>query len=147
MHLVRGHDTVLVDGQVGDLIALLFEALQRVEHGVVLEGGGDDVPLLLGRAQAGAGADGLVVAFAAAGGEVDLLGICAQQGRHAVPGVAQGFLGPLPQLIEAGGVAPGVLGGLHHDLQGMGAQFGGGRVVSVDHGSFLSVSVSYSISV
>ena len=147
LHLVRGDDAVLVDGQVGDLIALLLEALERVEHGVVLEGGGDDVAFALGRAQAGAGADGVVVALAAAGGEVDLLGVRAQQRRHAAPGVTEGFLGPLPQLVEAGGVAPGVLGGLHHDLQGVGAQLGGGRVVSVDHCSFLSVSFSYSISV
>ena len=73
LHLLRRHDAVFVDRQVGNFAALLLEALEGVEHGVVLEGGGHDVALVLGRAQAHAGTDGLVVPLAAAGGEVYFL--------------------------------------------------------------------------
>ena len=126
-----------MDGQIGDLVALLLQALEGVEHGVVLKGGGDDVALILGRPQPGAGADCLVVALAAAGGEVDLLGLCAQDLRHARPGIVQGLLGGLPQAVEAGGVAPQLRRRFGHDLEGPGTHPRGGRVVSIYHGKCL----------
>ena len=47
-HLLRRHQTFAAHVQKGHLEALLLQALQAVENGVMLKGGGDDVhfPLL-----------------------------------------------------------------------------------------------------
>ena len=61
----------LPDVQIGNFKALFFQLRQRVQHGVMLKSGGDDVLFALLLAVAGGGDDGLIVGLAAAGGEVN----------------------------------------------------------------------------
>ena len=133
--LLGRDQAVLVDVQIGHGEALFFELLQRVEHGVVLKGRGDDVGLALLFADDRGAADGLVVGLGAAGGEGDLSGICAQDRCAAGAGVLQGFLGFLTDRVEARGVAED---GLHigqHRVDGRPAHLGRCSVVSIDsHG-------------
>ncbi len=73
-HVVDLYDAALVHGEEGNIKAVLLQPGQGVEHGVVLDGGGDEVGLALTLAQQGGADNGLVVRLAAAGGEVDLPG-------------------------------------------------------------------------
>ena len=70
-HLLRRHDADGADGEQLDLEALFFELLERVQHGVVLECGRNDVLFALAFAETRGGEDGLIVGLAAAGGEVN----------------------------------------------------------------------------
>ena len=70
-HLLRRHGTDGADGEQLDGEALFFELLERVQHGVVLERGRNDVLFALAFAEARGGEDGLIVGLAAAGGEVN----------------------------------------------------------------------------
>ena len=78
-HFVRVDEAAAVDGHAGDLVAALLEVLAGLEHGVVLDGGGDEVPALLAL-RIGRTEDGPVVRLGPAAGEVDLLGLGAQAG-------------------------------------------------------------------
>ena len=70
-HLLRRHGADGADGEQLDGEALFFELLERVQHGVVLECGRNDVLFALAFAEARGGEDGLIVGLAAAGGEVN----------------------------------------------------------------------------
>ena len=71
---VLGVDAALpVRLEVGHLVALALQVPAGLQHGGVLNGGGDDV-LALPAVQLHPSADGPVVALGAAGGEVHLLG-------------------------------------------------------------------------
>ena len=72
LHLLSGDVVSLPDVQIGNFKALFFQLRQRVQHGVMLKSGGDDVLFALLLAVAGGGDDGLIVGLAAAGGEDDL---------------------------------------------------------------------------
>ena len=61
------------DGEVRDGVALFLEALAGVEHGLVLDDGGDDVEAII-LVELGDAFDREVVALRRAGGEDDLLG-------------------------------------------------------------------------
>ena len=66
-HGVRVHQALPVHRQDGDLVALLLQEMAGLQHRVVLDGGGDDVVLLL----AGSIQDpleGVVVSLGAAAG-------------------------------------------------------------------------------
>ena len=69
-----------VDRQVGDLESLGLQLPARVQHALVLRLRGDHVSLLPA-IEAGDALDGDVVALGGAGGEHDLLGVGADQGR------------------------------------------------------------------
>ena len=132
LHLLRGDVVALGNIQQRHLEAFLFQLLQRVQHCVMLKGGGDDVQLSLALTQAGSGNDGLVVRLAAAGGEVDLPGLAAQTGGDGRPGGFQLLLGLLADAMEAGGVAVVVFKAAQHSLQGGAAHFCGSRVVGIN---------------
>ena len=70
-HLLRRHGADGANGEQFDLEALFFELLERVQHGVVLECGRNDVLFALALAEASGGENGLIVGLAAAGGEVN----------------------------------------------------------------------------
>ena len=70
-HLLRRHGADGADGEKLDLEALFFKLLERVQHGVVLERGRNDVLFAFAFAEARGGEDGLIVGLAAAGGEVN----------------------------------------------------------------------------
>ena len=70
-HLLRRHGADGADGEKLDGEALFFELLERVQHGVVLERGRNDVLFAFAFAEARGREDGLIVGLAAAGGEVN----------------------------------------------------------------------------
>ena len=70
-HLLRRHGADGADGEKLDGEALFFELLERVQHGVVLECGRNDVLFAFAFAEVRGGEDGLIVGLAAAGGEVN----------------------------------------------------------------------------
>ena len=93
-----------MDIQQGDGKALPLQGLQGVEDGVVLKGGGDDVPLALPGAQVGGGEEGLGVGLAAAGGKGDLPELAAQAGGDPGPGLGQGLRRRWPSLWRLEGL-------------------------------------------
>ena len=106
-----------------------------MEDGVVFDGTGDEAGAAVGFPPGGSGAEGLVVAFTASGGESDLPGPAAQQPGDGFPGGDQGPGGFLPQGIGAGGVAVLFCKIRQHGLQDLGQDPGGGCIVSIDeHG-------------
>ena len=79
-------EAVAVGGQAGDAGAVFFEEDRVIEHGGVLDGGGDD--MALGGIGGEGGEEGGVVALGGAAGEDDLAGGGAELGGD----VAAGFL-------------------------------------------------------
>ena len=71
LDLLRRHGADGADGEQLDGEALFFKLFQRVQHGVVLECGRNDVLFAFAFAEARGGEDGLIVGLAAAGGEVN----------------------------------------------------------------------------
>src|SRR5699024_4480 len=95
LYLLGLHIVPLFHGQQGDLKAFLFQLFQGVKHGVVLKSGGNDVLFALLGSGVGGGENGLVVGFAAAGGEVNFSCFTAQALGHPAAGVLQNLLGLL----------------------------------------------------
>ena len=104
-HLLRRHGTDGADGEQLDGEALFFELLERVQHGVVLECGRNDVLFALALAEARGGDDGLIVGLAAAGGEVDLARGGVQALGDAVARAEQRLGRLLADGVQARGVA------------------------------------------
>ena len=132
LHLPGSHIVALPHVQQGYLKAFLFQLFQGVQHGMVLEGGGDDVLFALSLPQPGGGDNGLIVGLAAAGGENDLPGLTAQAVGNGLAGGIQCFPGFLTHGVQAGGVA--VNGGHigQHGIDGRLAHFGRCRVVNIN---------------
>ena len=101
----------------------------------MLKGRGDDMGLALPLPQDGRAADGLVIGLGAAGGEVDLAGRCAEQGRDAGAGVLQRLLRLLADGVQTGWVAVYGFQIGQHGVNGRSAHLRRCRVVSIDsHG-------------
>ena len=131
LHVLRADNSVFVHRQQGDLKSLLFQMLQRVEDGVVLEGGGDQVLFSLPGRRLGRHFQRPVVGFAAAGGEEDLLRAAAEAFRHRGAGVVHRLAGGLPETVQGRGVAV-LLGQIRgHGLQHRGQEAGCRGVVRV----------------
>ena len=128
---LRGVDEAFaVDGEDGGFPAFAFELFDGVEHGVVLDGAGDDVAagVLAGLGRA---ADGEVVGFGAAGGEDDLAGLAFEQVGDGLAGVVEQGAGTLRFLVDAAGIAPAVAQDGRHRVEDAGVERGGGGVVEV----------------
>ena len=130
--LLRGDEPVRVHVEQRHLKALLFQALEGVQHGVVLERGGNDVLFALARADVGRGGDGLVVRLAAAGGKVDLARLGSKAGGHIGPGRLEHFLGLLADGIEARRVAEGMIQMVGHRVDGRLVHSGGRCVIRIN---------------
>ena len=136
--LLGGDHAVGGGAEDGDIEALLLEALDRVEGGLVLVGGGDDVPAtgLAGRVlciHLSSALDGEVVALGGAAGEDHFLGLRADQGGDLFAGGVNGFLGvPAELVVTRTGVAEDFreVGQHRFDHARVGA--GRGGVVEVD---------------
>ena len=76
--LVKVDDTVLVDTDVGNGEAVLFQSAAGMQHGVMLDLGGDDVRTALGLHAMRRALDRPVIRFAAARSEVQLGGRTVQ---------------------------------------------------------------------
>ena len=130
----RCHRAVGLGGQIRHLGALVLgQPDDRVEHGVVLDGGGDDAPAVrIGVAASPVDAlDGEVVALGAAGGEDDLRRPGAQVRGDALPRLLHPAPGVAPRGVQRGGVADGGQR-TRHRLDGSRMHRGGGGVVEVD---------------
>jgi len=128
---------LLVRLQIGDLEALGLQLLHAVENGVVLHGGGDDVPSPLAHALDGA-ENGPVVRFRTAGGKKYPIRLSAQ---------SRGYLHPAgPELscrlnaegIQGAGISPAGGKGLGNGLHCLPAGLRCGGVVKINHGFSLS---------
>ena len=130
---VLGVDVALAVGaQPGHLIALIGQGADRLQHGGVLDGGGDDVAALPPAVLHG-GPNGPVVPLGAAGGENELLRQAAHRLRHRGP-VGLKPLRRRRAVGVPGGRVPEVLRhGGQSGLGRLGAHPGGGRVVQIDH--------------
>ena len=130
---VLGVDAALpIRLEIGHLVTLTLQVPAGLQHGGVLNGGGDDV-LALPAVQLHTPADGPVVALGAAGGKIHLLGGTAQSTGHRLPVGLHPLGGLSAQRIAGGGVAK-VLQGLHHGLHGLGGDGGGGGIIEVSDG-------------
>ena len=76
-----------------------------MEHGVVFNGGGDDMAAALSEPLTG-GKNRPVVGFRAAGGEEDALRFCAKGIGDGLAGGFQFALGLDPQIVNRRGVSP-----------------------------------------
>ena len=99
--------------------------------GVVLDGGGNDVPALL-LTELRHPAQGPVVGLGAAGGEIELLRPGVQTGGDVRPGGFQIGLGLLTKGVETGGIAISLLQMGHHSGQRSGGKPGGGGVIGIE---------------
>ena len=141
--LLRGDEPVRVHVEQRHLKALLFQALEGVQHGVVLERGGNDVLFALARAKIGRGGDGLVVRLAAAGGKVDLARLGSKAGGHVGPGRLEHFLGLLADGIEARRVAEGMIQMVGHRVDGRLVHSGGRCVIRIDLHQYQLLCMGY----
>ena len=102
---VHVDEAVLLDVEVGHLVALAFKMAHRVEHGLVLGLHRDEVTALVLVEVRGA-LDGEIVALRCAGRPDDLAGIGANEGGNVTAGLFNGLLGlPAVAVAVAGGVA------------------------------------------
>ena len=95
----------LVGLEVRDLEASCFQNFKRMEHGVVFNGGGDDMSAALSEPLTG-GKNRPVVGFRAAGGEEDAVGLCTEGIDDGLAGGFQFALGLDPQIVNRRGVSP-----------------------------------------
>ena len=112
--------------------ALRFERFHGVQHGVMLDGSGDDVIAALFQALAGR-ENCPVIRLRAAGGEKTRSGSAPRLAATSFAGVFQLALGGNAQLVDRGGVSPGVAQQARHCLHAGGIWFGGGGIVQIDH--------------
>ena len=125
-------DAALVDGQERHPPAAASQRLERIEHGFVLDGGGDQM-LAAGRLERlGGAANGEVVAFGAAGGKHDLRGVAAEQGRDLAPRVVDDGLGLLTEMVNARRVAPHLPDRPVHPVGHFGRDRGRRVVIEID---------------
>ena len=96
--------TVFVDVEIGDLRAALFEILAGVQHGMMLDLRGDDMVPFRGISFK-SGLERPVVGFTAAGGEIDLIFLCADHVRDLLPCPADRFFASSRDLIKGRGIA------------------------------------------
>lgn len=103
-HRIGGYRSGAVGGEERYLPAIARELFERLSHGVVLHGGGDDVPpdapLEICALQ-----NGPVVALRAAGGEVHLFGSAPERGSKLFAGIVQHGARLAPQPVRRAGVA------------------------------------------
>ncbi len=103
-HIGGIHQPRRIHRQIGDAVALTFELLAGIQHGMVLDGGRDDVvatpPLGVGHAF-----DRQIVGLGAATGKDDLHRATAQHAGHRLVGGFQRVEALAAQAIDAAGVA------------------------------------------
>ena len=120
-----------VDGDKGHPVPLFGEVLAQIDHGRVLDPGGDDVPLV--RVGLNRRANGRAVAFGAAAGKNDFTGVGAQQIGNPLPGLLDLAAHLAAKGVHAGGVAVIVAEIGKHLFEHFGGHPGGGVVVDIDH--------------
>ena len=125
---VQVQRAVGLDGQVGDVVAVLLEVLPELDVGGVLDLGGDDVTLAGG---VEGRLDGGVVRLGAAACERDLLGVRVHQGRHPFTGRLHVPMHARAEAVGARRVAPVVAKERDHGVHDLGCDPCGGVVVEI----------------
>ena len=128
-----GDEACFVGLEIGHLEAARLEPLHRMEDGVVLDGGRDDVPSALAETLSRAG-NGPVVGLGAAGGEKDALRLRAQCLRDLRAGGLQALFGVDPERVDGRGIAPGAGQQLGHGIDADLRWLRRGGIVQIDHG-------------
>ena len=135
---IRVDDSAFVHGQQRHLPSPAGQRLNRIEHGLVLDGAGNEVLPSRNSQRFGNALDGQVVAFGAAAGEHDLGRFGRNQGGDRGSGVIGCRLGLLPEMMHAGRISPSFGERLGHSLDDRWGRGRRGVVVQVDavHGYF-----------
>jgi hypothetical protein len=134
---------VAIDGQHSDPKALTLEPLERVEHGVVLGGLGDEVvaPVVFHRGHA---LEGEVVGLGGPAGEDDLTRVGPDQGSHPGSGLLHGLVGLSARAMVSAGRVGEVLGEVRqHGIEHPPVGGRGGVVVEIDAGLPHRTSAGY----
>ena len=109
-HCLHRDDAGPIDRDEGDAPAAPGERAHRVQDGLVLDGGRDQVPATARLERLGGAANGGVVAFGPTAREHHLGGVRADQVCHLGAGIVDDRLGLLAEVVDTGGVAPDVPG-------------------------------------
>ena len=118
--------------QIGHFIPLGFQFLHAVKHGMMLNGGGDDMLAPLTKALNGA-ENGPVIRFRAAGGEKYPIRLGAHCGSYLLPGHAKLFGSIDTEAVESAGIGPVLCHRQCHRLHRFLAGACGGGIVKIDH--------------
>jgi hypothetical protein len=103
--VVEIDQAILLDGHIGDAVAIFLQTLASVEHSLMLSHGGDDVIALL-PVHLGDALDSEVIALRSARSEYDFFcGRAYQLGNALTRCLDALFGGPAKGMITAGGVA------------------------------------------
>jgi len=104
---------------------------------MVFDCAGDELCMLRIEAS-GRALDGPVVALSSAGGEDDLMGLCANALRDYASGVFDSLAGLLGACMQGRGVCEAVPHEGHHHLQRVGVELGRRGVIEIDDGFHLA---------
>ena len=129
---IQGDTSQGIRLEVGHIEALGFQLLHAVQDGMVLNGGGDDVFVLLAIPFGGA-ENGPVVGLGATGGEEDPVRLRAHSGGHGVPGGPEVPGGVDAEAVQGAGIAPVFRQGFCNGLHSLSTGLRGGRIVKIDH--------------
>ena len=121
------------DREQCDLEALFFQLFERMEHSVMLKGGGNNVLLTLARTYPCRRHKRLIVGFAAAGGKVYLARRCAETRSYTLARIEQRLSRPLSCRMQARRVCVDLGKIRHHSLQCDLARACGRRVICIYH--------------
>ncbi len=136
---VGTNDAALVDGQERHVPSAASQRLQRIEHGFVLNRGGNQMTST-GRLQGfGCAAKSEVVAFGASGGKHNLRGVGPDQGGDLTPGVIDARLGLLAEVVNARRVAPQLPNRPVDPVGDLGGDRGGRVVIEIDTAHRVSI--------
>ena len=132
--LIEIDQAVLLQRQIGDAAAMLFELLAGIENGLVLGRRRDDVVALFG-VHLGHALDRQVVRFGGAAGEHDLFRVGADQVGDLLAGVVDGlFRLPSERVVAAGRIAEFFREVGQHRLQDARIHRRGGVVIKINGG-------------
>ncbi len=127
-----------VDRQDRDLAAEARHECAGFEYRRMLDGAGDHVPVAgrdssrLAHRSKNRAQQGLVVGFASAAGEHDLIGLRSQQLRHLAAGLFHGIVGGLAVNVRAGWIAEVIAKACQHAIQHGGVDRSRGVAVEID---------------
>ena len=100
-YILRVDESLVTDGDISHLEAVLFKVFRCMEHSVVLEYRCDDVLFALFSHELRSALDSPVVGLGTAACEVYLAGLCTQSLCHLFTGGLNCTLSVAPQLVNA----------------------------------------------
>ena len=140
-HILKAHDAVVIDGQLGGFPSALFQVVDAAAHRRMLDCRSDDVPAaaLGGFAEA---ANGQVVCFGAAGRENDFVGAGADKRTDLPPRAINPGARFLAERVHARRVAELFSQVGQHRLNDARIGRCGGAVIEIDFAHRFASSVS-----